>query len=296
MKYIIELILILTIVAVNTEATEKDYLGNEPKAEELGAPLYPGAVFIRGMPSWDPYFETVLYVTSDPIDTVKNFFAEELPDANLVQYREKNAWIWTFLLNKWIEFPDNPTRDDLVILDSSHNVLIKKFQDDLNQPLIEIFASKPGAEKQFTALKNARTVIRYTFQVVDEDIDFKKIIGTWKNVDRDLKEYYGSVFRFNKDNSYTLTLTEENIAYLVEKFSSLKRFNNIPPEDNRKFLEERNPENGKYSILRNSLTMETDAQVIGEIAKIGLVEVTSVTLIMQLVNTPRLTFVRDFSK
>ena len=296
MKYIIVLVLVICVFAGTAKATEKDFLGKEPHVSELGAPPYPGAVFIRAMPSWDPYFETVLYVSSDTVGNVKNFFSREFPDVRVVQYSEENVWVWVFLLNEWIELPDEPSRDDLTILDASPNILVKKFQRILFEPLLELFETRPDAREKLEALKNARTIIRYTFQKIEEDFSFQKIVGKWKNVDRDLFDYNGSVLQFNPDSTYTFSLTPDNIAYQVKKLHSAKNIKNTNSVDLKKYIEGQNPEKGKFSIMRNSITMETDSPVVGGKVKSGLAEISSVTLSLQFINTPRLTYIREMSE
>ena len=143
------------------------------------------------------------------------------------------------------------------------------------------------------ALKKARTVIRYTYRKIEEDIGFRKIMGKWKNTDRDLPDYYGSVLQFNPDSTYTFMLTDDNIACLTEKLSSTKAFKGKSPAEIRIYLTERNPEKGRYSIMRNTIDMETDTPVMGDRMKSGLAEVKSFSLSIQFINTPRLTFIRQ---
>ena len=292
MRYIIILILIIVVLAGTTEANERGIFGTEPPKDVLEAPFYPEAVFIRTMSSLDPFYETVLYVVPDPVGDVKNYFLRKLPHTRVVQYREEGEWVWTFLLKDWILLPDKPSRDDLTILDKSPNVQVKKFQSELYEPLIELFRSKPDALEEFEALENARTVIRYTYQKIEENIAFKKIIGKWKHVDRDLHDYYGSIFQFKPDSTYKFTLTADNIAFLAKELSSAKQFKDKSPEDIHKFIEGHNPEKGRFSIMRNIIIMETDMPVVGEKEKSGLIEVGSFFFSLRLINTPRLTFIR----
>ncbi len=293
MKYIIILFLSIVFAAKPAEAVEIGVTGREPPRSVLGAPLYPGSEFLRTMFSLDPFYESVFYVVPDPVGDVKNYFIRELAGLRMVQYRDENEWVWVFLLKDWIPFPDKPERDDLQILDVSPNVLVKKFQKYLNEPLVELFETKPDAQKQLEALKKARTVIRYTYRKIEEDIGFRKIMGKWKNTDRDLPDYYGSVLQFNPDSTYTFMLTDDNIACLTEKLSSTKSFKGKSPVEIRTFLKERNPEKGRYSIMRNSIDMVTDTPVMGDRMKSGLAEVKSFSFSIQLINTPRLTFIRQ---
>jgi len=283
---------VLTLLSSPGPAQEVTILGKEPQVEELGAPLYPGASFVRTLSSLDPYYETVIYVAPDPVGDVKNWFRDALPDARVVQYRDENEWVWTYLLADWIPFPDKPTRDDLPILDVSPNVLVRKYQRVLFEPLVEFLESREGTERQLEALANAKTIVRYTFRKIEEDIAFRKIIGTWVNTDRDLPEYYGSIYRFNPDSTYTYTLTPDNVRHLAEKLSGRAGFKGKSTDEIETFIRERNPETGEFAIMRNTIDMFVGSEPVGDEVKSGLTEVGKVIMTMQLINMPRLTFVR----
>jgi len=277
------------IIAGYCSAAEPGFIGKEPTVEVLEAPLYPGSVFIRTMISIDPFYESVFYVTPDPVVDVKNYFIEKLPDTRVVQYKDEYEWVWTFLLKKWIPFPDKPTRDDLPLLDVSPNVEVKKYQKILHEPLVEFLEGKPEAKKQLEALRSAKTIVRYTYRKVEEDIGFSKIRGVWKNTDRSLGKYYGCVIRFNADSTYTLILTEKNMSALV----LTPRFAGKTPLEAKQYLREHNPETGRFSILRNTIAMETEEPLVGGKLKSGLTEIKAVTMSVQFINMPRLTFIRE---
>ncbi len=286
------LIFLLSIITMSVYAEETIIFGKEPSPDILEAPLYPGFVFIRTVTALDVYYDTALYVTRDPAADVLKFFSKKLSKTRVIKYKEENVWVSAYLLKKWIVIPDNPDRNELLILDSSPNVQVKKYQKHLYEPLIDYYRNKPDFQKQFEALENARTIIRYTYENIAEDMAFKKILGTWKEVSRDLPVYYGSVFRFNPDSTYIFTLTSENIDALVNKLSSEKKFKTMNKDGIKNYLEKCNPEKGRFSIMRNTINMETDNPVIGEKAKGGIATVKTFLLSLQLEKIPRLSFIR----
>jgi len=198
-------------------------------------------------------------------------------------------------LKRWIKIPDNPDRNELLILDSSPNVQVKKYQKHLYEPLIDYYRNKPDFQKQFEALENARTIIRYTYKNIDEDMAFKRILGTWREVSRDLPCYYGSVLQFNPDSTYVFTLTSKNIEVLANKLSSEEKFKTMNKDVLKNYLEKYNPEKGRFSIMRNTISMETDNPVIGEKAKGGTATIKRFRrflLSLRLEEIPRLSFIR----
>jgi len=275
-------------------ADAQDILGKEPDAAMLGAPRYPTAVFLRTMNSLDPYFESAFYVVPEPVIDVKNWIAEQMPGMRIVQYRDEFEWVWTFLLGN-IPFPDKPAGDDTVLLDKTPNVLVKKYQGDLYEPLIELLESTPGQEKRLAALKDAKTVIRYTYRIVEENYSFNNIIGTWKDVDRDLEAYRGMTITFRPDSTYTITLTDDNIATHAGMLALKPGAANKNPRDIARAITAKNPENGRFSVRRNNIDMETDTPVFGDKVKSGLTEVGRFSFVVQFINMPRLTFIRDRS-
>jgi len=292
MRNLLGLFLCLAVFAGPAESQRISLVGKEPPAEDLGAPLYPGAVFIRTLSSLDPYYESVMYVTPDRVGDVRKYFRQKLPKARAVRYIDENEWVWAFLLKAWICLPDEPAQEDLGILDMSPNVIVKKFQKRLHEPLIEYFEDRPEMREKLDALREARTIIRYTYRMIEEDIGFEKIRGTWVNVDRGMREYYGCIFRFNADSTYTITMTDENMKAYASFLSSDRGFRGKSPEEIEKRLRERNPETGLFYILRNTIDMVTDEPLLGEKHKSGLVEIRSFSLALQLINMPRLTFIR----
>lgn len=289
MTFVCLLFLSIQLAAAQTV----NFIGEEPDPSELGAPLYPGSSFVRVMATIDPFFKTVFYVSPEPVGDVKNYFGDQLPAARMVQYRDEYEWVWVYLLNPRTPFPDKPTRDDLPLLDTSPNVMVKKFQDDLHEPLIELFQSRPEAKKQLDALLEAKTLIRYTYRTVEEDIGFIKLAGIWKNVDRAYPEYRGMKIEFKSDSTYVLTLTDGNMEAWTKKLSGTRRFADVPPDSVTSYLAARNPESGRFSIIRNSIDMSTDTPVIGDALKSGLADVQKFMFTVQFINMPKLTFIRE---
>ena len=80
---------------------------------------------------------------------------------------------------------------------------------------------------------------------------------------------------------------------LAKTIESMKRFKGKTAEGIKKYIEERNPEKGRFSIMRNTIELKTESPVIGEKDKNGIIEVGSFSFSMQLINTPRLTFIRQ---
>ncbi|MFC1693540.1 hypothetical protein ACFL1R_08560 [Candidatus Latescibacterota bacterium] len=296
MRWYTALLSVLLVISVSAVAQKTSLFGVEPSRSVLGAPVYPDAYFIRTISSLDPYYESVFYISSEPIGDVKNFFMEKLPGTRVVQYKEENAWVWTFILDKQAVLPDNPSRDHLIILERSHNIHIKRFQRDLYAPLFEYLEMRPDTQKQLQKLENGRTVIRYTYQKLPTNTEFIKLIGTWKQVDRDLDEFYGSIFEFQSDSTYTLTLTPANIEALMESPSAAQLFKNMSREEIKKHCTDCNPEKGRFLIERNKIELQSDRPVLGDPGKGGIVNVSSTSLSLQLINFPRLIYIRISSE
>jgi hypothetical protein len=120
--------------------------------------------------------------------------------------------------------PDKPTRDDLPLLDKTANVMVKKFQKDLHEPLIELFQSRPDTKPPLESLLTPKTLIRFTFRIIEDDAGMSKLIGSWTNVDRAYGIYRGCRIEFNPDSTYVLTLTDGNIAQLAAELADSPGF------------------------------------------------------------------------
>lgn len=293
MKHTATLIMILLALVSPAEAQKTSFIGKEPDPSLLGAPIYPGATFLRVMATIDPFFETVFYVSPDPVGDVMEYYRDKLPNARRVQYQDEYEWVWVYIYNPRIPFPDKPTRDDLPLLDTTANVMVKKFQKDLHEPLIELFQSRPDTKPQLDALLTAKTLIRFTFRIQEDDAGMSKLIGSWTNADRAFGIYRGCRIEFKPDGTYVLTLTDSNIAQLAADLADSPGFRGKSAVEIEQNLRERNPERGQYSILRNNIDLFTDAPVLGNENKSGLVEIQGFTFSVQFINMPKLTFIRD---
>jgi hypothetical protein len=248
------------------------------------------------MATLDPFYQTVLYVSPDAVGDVKNFYRDKLPNAKLSQYKDEDEWVWAYLLVPNFPFPDKPTRDDLPLLDATPNVMVKKFQKILHEPLIEYYQTKPESRAILNALQKAKTIIRFTYRIIEEDAGFKQLTGSWVNADRSLAEYYNCRLAFGADSTYTLTLTDSNIAAFAAKLAKTKHYAGKPESEIRSSLTKCNPEKGRYSVLRNTIDMSTGAPVIGDAQKSGLIEIHELMFSVQYINMPRLTFMHDTKK
>ena len=72
----------------------------EPSRSQLGAPLYPGAVYIRTISGFDPYHTTAEYVTPDDMKTVLAFFERKLPEKRMFDYQDRRTYLFGFLLKR----------------------------------------------------------------------------------------------------------------------------------------------------------------------------------------------------
>ncbi len=336
---LIVLAVLVSLVMVDGEGVAADiFTGSPPTAEELNAPLYPGATFLRRLPTIDPYYINALYVTADEPPQVRKFYRDMLPGARMVQYINEGDWVWTFLLKEWIKIPAEPSRDDLLIFDAVPNVRIMPYQPDLYYYLLEYYRNAPDGKAQVAALDTARTVIRYTFEKIFDDTTPAMVLGVWRNVDRALPAFLGSRIEFRGDGTYRFTLTESNIEAIAESPAWLPGLGKRAADEIRAILTKHNPETGTYTAKVRMLVMEPETPLWGQepplflgrerrsdegirrrdtareegarrdgyhedprqprrepqpepAVRTGLIEVRRMTLTLQFVNMPRLTFV-----
>ncbi len=79
---------------------------------------------------------------------------------------------------------------------------------------------------------------------------------------------------------------------MTKKLASSNKFKGWHENDVKKYIEERNPEKGKYVIMKNTITMVSDNPVDGMKTKSGLANIGTATLSLELINKPRLIFLR----
>ncbi len=266
----------------------------EPDKSAMGAPLYPGAVFIRTVEVLDPYYESALYVTIDPIKTVEVYFERKLPEKQKAYYEDKSQYMTVFLLKTWSTFSGKPTKEELDNLEREPNIQIIDYNRDLYKSLAEYYESKPGEKQKAEALRTGHTMIRYIFRKTEQNTSADNIIGSWTSADRDLPIFFKSTITFDKNGTYIFTLTPDNVTALVLKLSSDKKDSN--ETDLRTFIESRNPEKGTYVIMKSTITMESSTPVIEPATKSGLAKVGAALMSLEIIGWPRLSFLKKGSK
>ncbi|MFC1542002.1 hypothetical protein ACFL50_06090 [Candidatus Latescibacterota bacterium] len=296
MKYISYILIILLLFSVSVSAQRIGKFEEEPTEEELGAPLFPGADFIRKTPGLNPIFETAVYISLVPIKDVDTFFKKRLQEKRIIYYSDDDTYLTAYLLKTWSKFPSSPTKEELERLENEPTVQVMYYDPNAYEPLAEFFEKIPGGKVKAATIRNGKTMIRYTYVRSEKSRSSKRIIGTWRETSRDLKQYFGSTIQFNEDGTYIFTLTPNNIAEMVKNPFLRKMFGIRNEEDLRKHIESINPETGKYSIMRNSITLASENPIDGQNLKSGLAKVGPVMLSMTLINKPRLTFMRRRQK
>lgn len=267
---------------------------SEPEKAELGAPLFPGAVFIRTVEGLDPYYESALYVTLDPMKTVEVYFERKLPEKQKAYYEDENRYMTVFLLKTWSSFSGNPSKEEIAKLEREPNIQIIDFDRDLYESLAVYYDSALGGKEKAGAIRTGHTMIRYTYRKAEQNKSADAIIGTWTSVDRDLPVFFGSTIIFDKNGAYTFTLTSDNITALVAQLSSGK--GDAAKTELRTLIESRNPEKGAYVIMKNIITMESDTPVIEPKTKSGLAKVGKTLMSLEIIGQPRLSFIKKASK
>jgi len=292
MKSTIVMVLFMVFLSSLVSAQTIEEFENEPTQVQLGAPLYPGAIFIRKTAGLDPYHETAMYISLVPMKMVETFFDRKLPEKRVVYYSDEDTYLTVYLLKTWSKFPGEPTREELLKLESEPNIQISIYDPGHFKFLSEYFDNKADGKVKANAIRSGKTMIRYTYEKSEEYKSSKQIIGMWKETSRDLEDYYGSVLQFNQDSTYIFTFTAENIDALAKELALSKRFKNWREDDVKKYIEERNPEKGTYVIMKNTITMVSDNPVDGMKTKSGLANVGTATLSLELIYKPRLIFLK----
>jgi hypothetical protein len=268
----------------------------EPLHETLGAPLYPGSVFIRIMPSTNPYTMTAMYISLVPVEIVEDFFNRKLVEKRSIFYSDKNIYLTAYLLKTWSKFPNEPTLKDLPLLEAEPSVQLKAYDPEPFKPLADYYfknRDKKDNKEKVNVLENGKTMILYTYAVSEEDNDDIRIIGLWKESSRDLPVFFGSTIDFKPNGVYTVTYTPDNIAAMAKSKEVALRFNGKNETEIKKALGSINPEKGKYIISNNTITMFADNPIDGIAKKSGLAKVTSSYMSLELITKPRLTFIKN---
>ena len=299
MKHIFLVILFLLFLSSHTSAQIPEYFDDEPAEDIIGAPLYPGAEFIRITKGLNPYYETAMYITLLPMNMVEDFFEKKIGGIGgkrVVYYSDEDVYLTAYLLKTWSKFPGKPTKDDLPKLRREPSVQIRFYDPNRFEPLAKYYGEIPEGKIKANFLRNGKTMILYSYEKPYEDKSPHRIIATWRETSRDLEEYYGSILEFRPDGTYTFTFTAENIDAIAKNPALRKRFSGMSINDIRKHIEELNPEKGRFNIMRNKITMVSRNPIDGINKKSGLATIGSATLSLKLIRKPRLTFLRKPSQ
>ena len=296
MKYTVIIIFILIFFSSFASTQIIGQFQDEPTEDELGAPLFPESEFIRKSVGLDPYHETAIYISLIPMEMVESFFEKKLPEKRVVYYSDEDTYMTVFLLKTWSKFPGKPTKDELSRLESEPSIQILFYDPIAYEPLAEYFEKSPEGKIKAATIRNGKTMIKYTYEIIEEYKSSKKIISSWKEISRDLKDYYGSILEFKPDSTYTFSFTPENIVEITKVLTLSKEFKGKSEEDVKKYIEERNPEHGIYVLMKNNITMVSEKPLDGMGTKYGLVDVGSATLSLTLYNKPKLTFLKIQNK
>ncbi len=246
----------------------------EPERRQLGVPLFPGAVFIRTISGLNPYHETAEYVTSVDIKKVIEYFEKKIPEKRTFVFEDRHEYIYGYLIRTWTRFPENPNRDDLRKLEAEPNIQITEYDPARYATLISFFQRKPEGKVKVDALNNGNTMIRYTYRVEEVDRTARRIVGIWRQTDRDQPGFHGSTLEMRPDGTYRYEFSRENMEHH-------KRLGHHPQT-----------ESGLYAVTGNVITFSTERPAFGGPRKSGIVTVGHASLSLELVGMPRLTFVR----
>ena len=268
-------------------------LGKEPSPEELGAPLYPGAEFIRLSDNLDPYYQTAMYITLVPFDMAEDFFNRKMPEKRLIMYDDKLTTMNIYLLRTWSKFPPYPTREELKGLDSEPNLRIQYYNPDDYEMLTEIYERNPETENKATTIRKGQTMLLYTFEKKERITGNEKLIGRWQESSRDYSSYYGTQLVFNTDSTYVYTATPANLASLARDPKIIAAFPGKNEQEIAAIFTERNPEKGTFQVMNNTITMISEAPLDGIRNKSGLATIGPVTFSLELINKPRLVFLKQ---
>ena len=263
-----------------------------PTQEELGVPVFPGAIFIRIIEGLDPYYNSAMYVVLDPMRTVEIFYEKKLPEKLKSYYEDENKYMTVFLLKTWSNFSGRPSKEELSKLEHEPNIQVYEYNRDYYDSLMEYYDARPDEKYKADALRTGRTIILYTYKKVEKNLNAVRIIGTWQSADRDLPAFYKSIITFDSNGTYAHTFSEENIEALVEQFSTQSKFKNKTKGEILDYIKSRNPEKGTYVIMRNTITMVSENPLFDPETKSGLARVKESLLSLELINLPRLSMIR----
>lgn len=293
--FLVSIIFAFALNAVNSFAQNSGLEDREPLRETLGAPLYPGAVFIRIMPSTNMETKTALYLSLVPLDIVEDFFSRKLVEKRMVYYNDKDLYLTAYLLKTWSRFPDKPELKDIPLLEAEPSVQLRAYNPEPFRPLADYFfknRDKKDNKEKVNLLENGKTMILYTYAVSEETNDDNRIIGTWSESSRDFPVYFGSTIEFRQDGVYVISYTAENIAAMAKTKEVVSKYVGKNEAEIKKALNTLNPEKGKFIFSNNTITMSTDNPIDGLAKKSGLAKVAPSYMSLELISKPRLTYIK----
>ena len=283
---------LMTVAACTAAmAQHSSVLGAEPSPRVLGAVLYPGSVFIRITRDMSETYDTAMYISLMPFENVESFFNRMLAQRRKVTYEDDETFLTAYLLKTRSEFPDSPGRDDLDGLYREPSVQLQVYDPDTYETLARYYDNRMGGRLIANALRRARTMILYTYERTAAPTYADRAIGTWIEVSRDLPQYFGARLTLNEDGTYTYFATPENIAAFAANAPEDADYCQMDESECTVLISDRNPETGSYAINGNAIWLSTDAAIDGDNRKSGLIEIGSVTMRLELIDKPRLTFV-----
>ncbi|MDO8643432.1 MAG: hypothetical protein Q7S00_00505, partial [bacterium] len=132
----------------------------------------------------------------------------------------------------------------------------------------------------------------YTYRISEVDRSTSRLIGVWRESDRDLQKYWGSILEFRPNGTYKFTFTKENLKAMAEQYVGRGPFKDMGSEEVQKILSMKNPETGTFAITKNVISLESSNPVDGGRMKNGLANIGNASLLLELVNKPKMAFVR----
>lgn len=283
---------VLVCITAAAHAQTQPLFGAEPSARDLGAPLYPGAEFIRIMPTFDPYHETAMYITLVPITIAEDFFKRKLFEKRTILFDTPYLYLNGYLLRTWSKFPTRPTRDDIDKLQAEPSLQIRQYNPEDLEPLAKYYEKQPDGNIKAMTIRKGETMLLYTYEKPQVTSETEKITGIWTESSRDLPMYYGSRLEFQANGGYIYTATVNNIAAMAKDSSVRERLGGKSESEIIAELTRRNPERGTFSVMSDVISLESKEPLDGVVRKNGLADIGTTTLSLELIGKPRLTLIK----
>jgi hypothetical protein len=289
---IIIMVVAFAAVSVSVHAQTQPLFGTEPSSHDFGAPLYPGAEFIRILPYSSPYLETAMYISAVPNSIVEDFFKRKLSEKRTIVYDTPDLYLTGYLLRTWSKFPLKPKREDIDKLQLEPSLQIRQYDPEDLEPIAQYYEKQPKGNIKALTIRKGETMLLYTYEKPQVSTEMEKIAGVWIESSRDLPLYYGARVVFTVSGEYTYTATANNIAALAKDPSVRERLGGKSEAETVAELNRRNPEKGTFSVLSNVIALDSKTPLDGIARKTGLADVGSATLSLELIGKPRLTFIK----